>query len=128
MPLALRCFPMARLLAKIVAGIAIYSIALQTLLLGYLHARNLGVDPVVVICRGDDGSSKHDRPSSPHGGTCDPCALACNGICAGIVPPDAKFSIALADRLVGRPTAWVESVSLPARHCPHASRAPPISA
>ena len=128
MPLALRCFPMARLLAKIVAGIAIYSIALQALLLGYLHATHLGLDPVVVICRGDDAFSKHDRPSSPHGGTCDPCALACNETCAGIVPPDAKFSITPSDRLVGTPTAWVEAVSFPARHSPHASRAPPISA
>jgi hypothetical protein len=84
--------------------------------LGYLHATHLGLDPVVVICRGDDGSSKHDRPSSPHSGTCDPCALACNETCAGIVTPDAKFSITPSDRLVGTPTAWVEAVSLPARH------------
>jgi hypothetical protein len=111
-----------------VALIAIYSIALQTLLLGYLHASHLGFDSVAVICSNCGASNNHDRPFSPHGGTCDPCALACNKTCAGIVPPDAKFSIAPPDRLVGTPTAWVEAVSLPARHSPHASRAPPISA
>jgi hypothetical protein len=126
--IALICFTMACLLARSVAVIAIYSIAVQTLLLGYLHASHLGFDPVAVICTSGDGSNNHDRPFLPHGGSCDPCALACNGTCAGIVPPDAKFSIAPPYRLVGTPTAWVEAVSLPARHRPHASRAPPISA
>ena len=68
---------MARLLAKSVALIAIYAIALQALLLGYLHAAHAGFDPVAAICA-SDGSNEHDRPSSPHEGDCD-CALACNG-------------------------------------------------
>ncbi len=57
---------MARLLAKSVALIAIYSIALQALLLGYRHAAHVCFDPVAVICAGD-GSNEHDRPLSPHG-------------------------------------------------------------
>ena len=111
-----------------VALIAIYSIALQTLLLGYLHASRLGFDSVAVICTGGGGANNHDQPLSPHGGTCDPCALACNGLCAGTVPADANFSAAAPDHRVDPPSAWAEAVSLPARHCPHASRAPPISA
>ena len=125
---ALIWFTMACLLARSVALIAIYSIALQTLLLGYLHASNLAFDSVGVICTSGDASKNHDQPFSPHDGACDPCALACNGISAGIVPPDANFSIAQLARPVGPPTDWVEAVSLPARHSPHASRAPPISA
>jgi hypothetical protein len=119
---------MAGLLARSVALIAIYSIALQTLLLGYLHASHLGFDSVALICTSGDGSNNHDRPFLPQGGTCDPCVLACDGICAGLVPPDAKISIAPPDRLAGPPIARIEAVSLPARHHPHASRAPPISA
>ena len=128
MRLALIWFTMAGLLARSVALIAIYSIALQTLLLGYLHASRLGFDSVAVICTGGGGANNHDQPLSPHGGTCDPCALACNGFCAGTVSADANFSAATPDHLVDPPSAWAEAVSLPARHCPHASRAPPISA
>ena len=126
--LALRCFTMARLLARSIALIAVYSIALQVLLVGYLHASHLGFDPVAVICKGGDGSSKHDQPLSPQGGTCDHCSLVCNGISAGIVPPGAKFSVLPPCHLVGSSPVWVELVSLPARYHPQASRAPPASA
>jgi hypothetical protein len=118
---------MARLLARSVALIAIYSIALQALLLGYLYAAHLGFNPVAVICTGGDGSSKHGRPLSPDGGTCDPCSLACNGLSGGIVSPDAKLFVVRLDHLGGPSPVWVEAVPLPARHQPQASRAPPAT-
>lgn len=126
MPLALRCFAMARLLAKIVALIAIYTIALQALLLGYLHAAHVNLDSVAVICAGD-GLNKHDRPLSPHGGDCDPCLLACHGVSPAVIPPSAKFSVAPLGRLARPSFFWVEAILLPTRHKPQASRAPPTS-
>ena len=99
MPLALRCFPMVRLLAKIVAVIAIYSIALQALLLGYLHAAHVGFDSVAVICTAGDFPNEDNGPLLPHGRACDdPCSLACNGISIAVVPPDGKFCILLSGR------------------------------
>jgi hypothetical protein len=118
---------MARPLAKSVALIAIYAIALQALLLGYLHAAQAGFDPVAVICA-SDGSNEHDRPSAPHGRDCDPCALACKGMSAAVVPPDAKFSVAPLGHLTRPSPFWVEAIPSPARHQPQASRAPPICA
>ena len=94
MPLPLKCSAMARLLAKSVALIAIYSIALQALLLGYLHAAHAGFDPATVICAGSTISSGHDRPSSPPDRHCDRCSLACNGASPAVIPPGAKFSVA----------------------------------
>jgi hypothetical protein len=84
---------MARLLAMSVALIAIYAIALQALLLGYLHAAQAGFDPVAAICA-SGGANEHGRPSSPQGRDCHPCALACNAISAAVVSPDSKFSVA----------------------------------
>jgi hypothetical protein len=124
--LALRCFAMARLLAKCVALIAIYAIVLQALLLGYLHAANVGFDSIAVICA-DGGSNEHDRPLSPHGGDCDRCLLACHGVSPAVIPPTARLAEAPLGRLARPSFFWVELLPLPKRHQPQASRAPPTS-
>jgi hypothetical protein len=45
---------MAWLLRKSATLIAVYSIALQALLVGFVSAGHFGLDPFAIICTGDD--------------------------------------------------------------------------
>jgi hypothetical protein len=127
MALALRCFPMARLLARSVALIAIYAIALQALLLGYLQAAHVGLDPVAVICAGDS-SDRHDRPLSPHNGDCDRCLLGCHAISPALIPPGSDFFLARLGLLAASSFLWVKAIPPLPRHRPQVPRGPPTSA
>jgi len=118
---------MARSLWKGVALIAIYSIALQSVISGYVHAAHVGFDPIAVICS-SDSSGKHHGPLPQHGSDCDTCCLTCGGSSPVVTPQGVTFSVVLLIDLVRPPVLWVEALPSPARHQRQASRAPPMAA
>jgi hypothetical protein len=124
--LGVRCLAMLQLLRKGVALIAIYSIALQSLLLSYAHVAHVGVDPFAVICA-SDSSGNHHGPLPQHGSDYDSCCLACGGSPV-VVPEGAAFPLLWFVDLARPSALWVETVPSPAKHQPQASRAPPTSA
>jgi hypothetical protein len=117
---------MARLVRKIAALIAIYAIALQSLLLSHVRAAHVDVDPLAVICK-SNSSGGPQGPLPPRAGDWHSCCLACDGASPVAVPEGATFSFALPGDLA--PPQWgVEAVPSPTKHQPHASRAPPFAA
>jgi DUF2946 family protein len=112
------------LIRKSAALVAVYSIALQALLSGFVPAGHFGFDPFAVICAAD--SSGDHNPSVPqHGSDCDACLAAFHGSPA-LVPASVAFSpVLFADR-PKRLMLLVEARSLQPRHHPQESRAPPI--
>jgi hypothetical protein len=114
---------MAWLLRKSAALLAVYSIALQALLWGFLPADHFGVDPFAVICSADGPGGQ--KPSLPHHRSdCDACLPACSGAPA-LVPPSVRFPPLLIAEGATRPALLVEAPSLQPRHQPQESRAPP---
>jgi hypothetical protein len=115
---------MACLIRKSAALIAVYSIALQALIWGFVPAGHFGFDPFAIICTTD--SSGGPEPSLPrHGGDCDACLAACSSSPA-LVPASQPFSLVLFSDRSKQLTPLVEALSLQPRHQPQESRAPPI--
>jgi hypothetical protein len=114
---------MAWLLRKSATLIAVYSIALQVLISGFVPVGHFGFDPFAIICTAD--SSGHHQPTpAQHRSNCDACLAACSSSPA-LVPAIAAFSLFFSDGPKG-PTFLAEPLLLRPRHQPHASRAPPI--
>jgi hypothetical protein len=114
---------MRRLIRKSATLIAVYAIALQALLAGFVAAAHSGFDPFTIICTAD-GSGDHQPAPTQHRGDCDACLAACSGSPA-LVPANVAFSPVLFLETPKRPTFFAEPVSLQPRHQPHESRAPP---
>jgi hypothetical protein len=115
---------MAWLIRKSAALIAVYSIALQAMLWGFVPAGHFGFDPFAIICTA--GSSGDHAPSLPQRGSdCDACLAACSSSPA-LVPASVAFSLVFLPDGPRRLALLVEAPSLQPRHQPHESRAPPI--
>jgi hypothetical protein len=114
---------MAWLLRKCAALLVVYSIALQALIGGFLAASHFGIDPFAIICSASSsGGQKHSPPQ--HRSDCDACLPAC-GSAPALVPPSVEFSpLRFAEKSKHTPLL-AEALSLPSRHQPQASRAPP---
>jgi|SRR5215471_11177454 len=115
---------MAWLLRKFAALIAIYSIALQALVWGFVPAGNFGFDPLAIICT-TDGSGDHQPAPAQHRSDCDVCLAACSSSPA-LVPASVALSLLVFTDRTTRPTFLAEVRSLQPRHQPQESRAPPI--
>jgi hypothetical protein len=115
---------MAWLLRKSATLIAVYSIALQALIWGFVPAGHFGLDPFAIICT-TDGSGDHQPAPVQDRGDCGACLAAC-GSSAALVPAGASFSVFFLSYTPNRPARLVEPLSLQPRHQPQASRAPPI--
>jgi hypothetical protein len=114
---------MAWLLRKSAALIAVYSIALQALLWGFLPANHFGFDPFAIICSADSSEGQQHSPPQHRSG-CDACLPAC-GSSPAVVPPSVALSpLQFVDR-PQHPLLLAEAPSLPSRHQPQKSRAPP---
>jgi hypothetical protein len=116
---------MAWLLRKSATLIAIYSIALQAMLWGFVPAGHFRLDPFAIICTAD-GSGDHQPAPTQHRSSCDACLAACSSSPA-LVPASAAFSLCFFADGPKRPTVLAEPLSLQPRHQPHESRAPPVS-
>jgi Protein of unknown function (DUF2946) len=121
---ALGCLAMTRLIRKCAALIAVYSIALQALVWGFVPAGHFGFDPLAIICTAD-GSGDHEPASPQHQSDCDAC-LAAYSSPPALVPASVAFSLILFTDRPTRPTFLAEVRSLQPRHQPQESRAPPI--
>jgi hypothetical protein len=115
---------MAWLFRKSATLIAVYSIALQAVILGFVAAGHFGFDPLAIICTADS-SGDHQPTPAQHQSDCDACLAACSSSPA-LVPANVAFSPILFPATPKRPTFFAESVSLQPRHQPHESRAPPM--
>jgi hypothetical protein len=115
---------MTRLIRKSATLIAVYAIALQALISGFVVAGHSGFDPFAIICT-TDGSGDHQPTPAQHRGDCDACLAACSSSPA-LVPANVAFSPVLFSATPKRPTFFAEPVSLQSRHQPHESRAPPM--
>jgi hypothetical protein len=116
---------MARLLRKSATLIAIYAIALQAMLWGFVPAGHFGVDPFAIICIADGSGDHQPAPAEQRSG-CDACLAACSSAPALVPSSTASLLIVFADR-PKRLSFVVEAPSLQRRHQPQESRAPPIS-
>jgi hypothetical protein len=112
---------MAWLIRKCATLIAVYSIALQALILGFVLADHSG--PFAIICTADS-SGDHQPTPTRHRSDCDACLAAC-GSSPALVPATVAFSPVLFAATPKRPTFLAEPLSLQPRHQPHESRAPP---
>jgi hypothetical protein len=121
---ALGCLAMAYLIRKLAVLIAVYSIALQALVWGFVPPGHFGFDPFAIICTADS-SGGHDPSLPQHGSDCDACLAACSSSPA-LVPASAAFSLLFFSDGPKRPTFLAEPPSLQPRHQPQESRAPPI--
>jgi hypothetical protein len=115
---------MAWLLRKSATLIAVYSIALQAMVWGFVPVGHFGSDPFAIICTADS-SGDHQPTPTQHRSDCDACLAACSSSPA-LVPASAAFSLFFFSVGPKRPTFLVEPLSLQSRHPPHESRAPPI--
>ena|SRR5262245_38588678 len=116
---------MAWLLRKSATLIAIYGIALQAMLWGFVPAGHFGVDPFAIICIADGSGDHQPAPAEQRSG-CDACLAACSSAPALVPSSTAFLLIVFADR-PKRLSFVVEAPSLQRRHQPQESRAPPIS-
>jgi hypothetical protein len=114
---------MTRLIRKSATLIAVYAIALQALLAGFVAAAHAGFDPLAIICTAD-GSGDHQPAPTQHRSDCDVCLAACSSSPA-LVPVNVAFSPVLFLATPKRPTFFAEPLALQPRHQPHESRAPP---
>jgi hypothetical protein len=116
---------MTWLLRKSAALIAVYSIALQALLLGFAAPAHFGFDPFEIICSAD-GSGGHNPSLPQRRSDCDACLPAFNSPPA-VIPSGVLFSpVIFADRS-HRLAFLVEAISPQRRHQLQESRAPPIA-
>ena len=115
---------MAWLLRKSATLIAVYSIALQAVLWGFVPAGHFALYPFAIICTAD-GSGEHQPTPVQHRNDCDACLAACGGSSA-LVPSIAAFSFLSFSDGPKRPSFLAEPLGLQPRHQPHESRAPPI--
>jgi hypothetical protein len=116
----------ARLIRKCAALIAVYSIALQALVWGFVPADHFAADPLAIICTADS-SGDHQQPApAQHRSDCDACLAACSSSPA-LGPASAAFSLFFFDDGPKHPTVLAEPPALQPRHQPQQSRAPPIS-
>jgi hypothetical protein len=115
---------MTRLIRKSATLIAVYAIALQALIAGFVVAGHSGFDPFTIICTAD-GSGDHQPAPTQHRNDCDACLAACSNSPA-LVPADVAFSPVLFPATPKRPTFFAEPLALQPRHQPHESRAPPM--
>jgi hypothetical protein len=83
---------MAKLVRQCAVLVAIYSIALQSVLLGFLHASHVSFDPVATICT-SDGSGRQHAPSQRPDAAPDSCCFLCRGASPLIVPQGATLSL-----------------------------------
>jgi hypothetical protein len=121
---AIGCLAMARLIWKSAALIAVYSIALQALVWGFVPADHFAFDPFAIICTADS-SGDHQPAPAPHRSDCDACLAACSSSPA-LVPASAAFSLFLFGDTLKHSTVLAEPLALQPRHQPQESRAPPI--
>ena len=115
---------MAWLIRKSATLIAVYSIALQALISGFVLAGHSGFDPFAIICTADGSGDPQPTPT-PHRSDCDACLAACSSSPA-LVPATVAFSPILFAETPKHLTFLAEPPSLQPRHQPHESRAPPI--
>src|SRR5262249_10013493 len=115
---------MAWLLRKSATLIAVYSIALQALIWGFVPAGHFGLDPFAIICT-TGGSGDHQPAPGEDRGGCGGCLPAC-GSSAARGPGHPSFSVFFLSYPPTRVANLVEPLSLQPRHQPQASRAPPI--
>jgi hypothetical protein len=115
---------MAWLLRKSATLLAVYSIALQAMLWGFVPPAHFGFEPFAIICTAD-GSGDHQPMPAQHRNDCDACLAACSGS-LGLVPTIAASSFLRFSDGPKRPSFLAEPLALQPRHQPHESRAPPI--
>src|SRR5262245_21314905 len=113
------------LIRKSATLIAVYAIALQALIAGFVVAGHSGFAPFAIICTAD-GSGDHQPPPTQHRSDCDACLAACNSSPA-LVPANVAFSPVLFLATPKRLAFFAEPSSLQPRHQPHESRAPPTN-
>src|ERR1700720_580385 len=88
---------MALLVRKSAALIAVYSIVLQALFLGFAAGGHVRFDPFEIICSADD-SGDHNPSLPQHRSDCDACLPAFSSPPA-VIPPGILFSpVIFADR------------------------------
>ena len=116
---------MTSLLRTCAALIAIYGIALQALLSGYLTAAHPSFDPLGVICA--SGDSGHQAPVLPqHHSECVAC-LAAHGASPAVVPATPAFSPAPVAETPKALQRLIEALLMQSAYRPQKSRAPPIA-
>src|SRR5262245_30740731 len=103
---------------------AVYAIALQALIAGFVVAGHSGFDPLAIICTAD-GLGDHQPAPTQHRSDCDACLAACSSSPA-LVPVNVAFSPVHFPATPKRLTFFAEPPSLQPRHQPHESRAPPM--
>src|SRR5262249_25068720 len=112
------------LIRKSATLIAVYAIALQALIAGFVVAGHSGFDPFAIICTAD-GSGDHQPAPTQHRSDCDACLAACSGS-PPLFPATVAFAPALFPATPKRLAFFAEPLALQPRHQPHESRAPPM--
>jgi hypothetical protein len=115
---------MAWLFHKSATLIAVYSIAIQALIWGFVPAGHFGFDPFAIICTADN-SGDHQPAPAQHRSDCDACLAACSSSPA-LVPASAAFLLFFFGDRPKRQPLLAEPLSLQPRHLPQESRAPPM--
>jgi len=118
---------MLRPIRTAAALIAAYSIALQSMLSGFVFVARVGFDPTAVTCAAT--SSNNDSAPPQHRGHCSAdCLAACNGAPPVLIPSAARVLPTFFGELSPRRIFWFELLPSPQKHQPQASRAPPVRA
>jgi hypothetical protein len=115
---------MARLTRKSAALIAVYAIALQTLVSSFVPAGHFGFDPFAVICTADS-SADHQPAPAEHRSDCNACLAACSSS-PPLVPATAAFAPIRFSEQPALLTSLIAAPPSQPRHQPQESRAPPI--
>jgi len=116
---------MPSLMRKFAALVAIYSIALQSILLAFVTTTQPGLDPFAIICSGDESGS-HSPLLPQHRTDCDACLMACSNAPA-LIPSSLSFSAVSFSSEPRHLTFSVAPGFAEQKHKPQESRAPPIS-